>query len=135
MSKWFTFKMHEDTPRIDPSTVVRIWTGENHSGSYPYSIYYTILSENHWHTYETKEARDKDYNRLTEVLKRKERNMIESAKEYLRKHQDTILTIVVVVVLDYLFFGGAFRDKAKSLVEGVLNKAEKKLGEGDGSKK
>lgn len=59
----------------------------------------------------------------------KEKNMLDSVKEYLKQHKDIIITIGVVLVVDHLIFGGAFREKVKALVDGLLNKAEKQLSE------
>lgn len=57
----------------------------------------------------------------------KEPNMMESVKEYLKEHKSIIITIAVALVVDHLVFGGAFREKVKSLVDGLLNKAQKQL--------
>lgn len=57
----------------------------------------------------------------------KEVNMLESVKEYLKENKQIIMTIAVVLIVDHLVFGGAFRERVKSLVNGLLNNAEKKL--------
>lgn len=57
----------------------------------------------------------------------KENNMLESVKEYLKEHKSIIMTIAVVLLVDHLVFQGAFREKVKSLVDGLLNKAQKQL--------
>jgi hypothetical protein len=58
---------------------------------------------------------------------KKESNMLESAKEYLKENKSIIMTIAVVLIVDHLVFGGAFREKVKSLVNGLLDKAQTDL--------
>lgn len=54
-------------------------------------------------------------------------NMLQTVKDYLKDHKQILMTIAVVLVVDHLVFGGAFREKVKSLVDGLLNKAQKEL--------
>jgi hypothetical protein len=53
--------------------------------------------------------------------------MLESAKEYLKENKSIIMTIAVVLIVDHLVFGGAFREKVKALVNGLLDKAQTDL--------
>lgn len=53
--------------------------------------------------------------------------MVDSIKEYVKEHKSIIMTIAVVLIVDHLVFNGAFREKVKSLVDGLLNKATKQL--------
>lgn len=57
-------------------------------------------------------------------------NVMESVKEYFNKHRDAIYTLGVVILLDHFLFGGAFREKIKSTVEGMLEKVTKGLSDG-----
>lgn len=57
----------------------------------------------------------------------KEKSMLDSVKEYLKENKQIIMTIAVVLIVDHLVFGGAFREKVKSLVDGLLSKAQKQL--------
>lgn len=58
------------------------------------------------------------------TLIKQENNMLDSIKEYIKEHKQVIITIGVVLLVDHLVFGGAFRERVKGLVEKLLNKAE-----------
>lgn len=49
-------------------------------------------------------------------------------RQYIRENRDLIFSIVFVLVLDEYVFDGAFRDRIKSCIEGVLKKVERKTG-------
>lgn len=53
--------------------------------------------------------------------------MFKEVSEYLKSNKSVILTVVFALVLDQLVFKGAFREKVKELVEGLLGKAKKEL--------
>lgn len=53
--------------------------------------------------------------------------MKESFSKFLKDNSSILYTVAVVLVVDHLAFGGAFREKIKSLVEGLLNNAQKQL--------
>lgn len=54
-------------------------------------------------------------------------NIKGSLKRYFNDNQDTIITILFVVLLDNYLFGGTLRQKTKSLLENLFNSAEAKL--------
>jgi hypothetical protein len=62
-----------------------------------------------------------------ETKKVEEKNMFGYAKTYLEKHKDTVMTVSFVLLVDHFFLGGALRERIKSLLEGVLDTAQKKL--------
>lgn len=47
---------------------------------------------------------------------------------YIKENRDLIFSIVFVLVLDEYVFEGAFRERIKSVIEGVLKKVERKTG-------
>lgn len=49
---------------------------------------------------------------------------------YFKDNRDLILTVALVLVIDEFVFDGAFRDRIKKLVNGMLKKAQSKLGVG-----
>jgi len=56
-----------------------------------------------------------------------ENKMVKNLKEYFVKHQDVIITVGIIVLLDHFVFGGALRSKIQGTIEGMLKGAEKKL--------
>lgn len=69
-------------------------------------------------------------------LKTKEKHMFGFAKEYLDRHKDTVMTVLVALFVDHFFLGGALRGKIKAITESVLDNAQKKLSHTpDGEKK
>ncbi len=61
------------------------------------------------------------------TIKPKEKHMFGFAKEYLEKHKDTVMTVLVALFIDHFFLGGALREKIKGITEGILDSAQKKL--------
>lgn len=53
--------------------------------------------------------------------------MLSELKGYFQKHKDIIMTIGLALVVDNFVFGGAFREKIKTLIEKMLHGAEKKI--------
>lgn len=47
---------------------------------------------------------------------------------YIKDNRDLIFSIVFVLVLDEYVFKGAFRERLKAVIEGVLKKVENKTG-------
>ncbi len=64
---------------------------------------------------------------LPTVKTKEKKSMFSFAKDYTEKHKDSIMTIVVVLLVDYFFLGGALRQKIKSIAEGALDNAQRKL--------
>lgn len=54
-------------------------------------------------------------------------NMFDSVKEYVKENRSILMTIGVALLVDHLVFGGAFREKVKSIIDSMLNTAQKKL--------
>jgi len=48
-------------------------------------------------------------------------------KQYFDKHQDALITLAIVIVVDNFLFGGAFREKIKKSLEKMLHNTEKQL--------
>ena len=49
-------------------------------------------------------------------------------KGYISENRDLLYTIGLVLIIDQYIFDGAFRQRIKNLVEGLLKKAENKAG-------
>ena len=52
---------------------------------------------------------------------------MDGLKKYFKKNEDTIYTIGIIVLVDHFVFNGLFREKLKSLMDGLIYKTEKKL--------
>lgn len=55
------------------------------------------------------------------------RGIMKSFREYLNQHRDMIFTVALVFICDHYLLGGALKERLKSLLEGILNKAETKF--------
>lgn len=53
--------------------------------------------------------------------------MFKALKEYMNENKDTLFTVALILILDEYIFSGAFRDKIKAILDGMLKKAEKKV--------
>lgn len=51
-----------------------------------------------------------------------ENEIMKGLKNYMDKNQDTIYTILLVVLIDHFFLGGSLRGKIQGMCESVLNK-------------
>lgn len=63
----------------------------------------------------------------TIVTNKKGKHMFGFAKEYLERHKDSVMTVIMVLIVDHFFLGGALRSKIKAVAESVLDNAQKKL--------
>lgn len=64
----------------------------------------------------------------TKEIKTKGPTMFGTVKKYFEEHRDLIMSISVILLLDWLVFDGAFRDKLKVLMDRLINNAEHKFG-------
>ncbi len=62
----------------------------------------------------------------TEVKKEK-KDMFKSIKEYYEKHNEVIITIVVVFLVDHYAFGGKFKEKIELMFESLVSKTSDKI--------
>ena len=68
-----------------------------------------------------------DYVARTDNVNRKA-GMLNDLRGYVRDNRDLIFSIVFVLVLDEYVFKGAFRERLRSVIEGVLKRVENKTG-------
>lgn len=52
---------------------------------------------------------------------------MEYLKEYFHKNRDLIFNISLILLIDHFVFNGAFREKIKSIMDGLINRTEKQL--------
>ena len=57
-------------------------------------------------------------------------DIMDSLKDYYARHQDALLTLAVVLLVDYFMFEGVLRSRVSSMLENMLGKVEKDLGKG-----
>lgn len=65
--------------------------------------------------------------KLSNTNKTKGENTMEKLKSFLEKNSDTFFTIGIIIILDHLFFDGAFREKIKDMIDKLINKTNKNL--------
>ena len=71
------------------------------------------------------EARKAYRNVMNQLTKR--RSPMETIKGYFKKHEETCMTLAIIILVDHFIFNGSFRQKIKDLVDGLLTKTSKKL--------
>lgn len=54
----------------------------------------------------------------------KMKDMFSGFKSYINEHKDVIYTVGLVMLVDHFFFQGAFQDRLKQLIDGLLKKVE-----------
>ena len=81
------------------------------------------------YVYAEQKDRDIDYEKmLSYVIKQKKGGLrMDAFKEYFKKHQDGLISLAIVLVLDHFIFDGSFRDRIKMFAEKMLGNTEKKL--------
>ena len=80
--------------------------------------------------FSNKILRDRNFNELTSLMKKDKKKGIlsmESIKEYFRKHQELIINLAFLLLLDEYVFEGKFRERIRNIVENLFTKTEKKI--------
>lgn len=54
---------------------------------------------------------------------------LKALRDYLEAHKNILFTIVLALLADHYVFDGVFREKIKSAVDKLLDKAHKQIGE------
>lgn len=54
-------------------------------------------------------------------------SMLRELRQYLSDHRDLIFTVVLVALVDAFFLDGALKSRLKSILSGIIDKAESKL--------
>lgn len=70
-------------------------------------------------------------NPALKLVPKEEGGVMGYMKDYFVKHRELLMGLTIVVLLDHFIFGGAFRTKIEAIVNGILNNAQKKLGEAE----
>lgn len=117
--------------------VESVWRREGKKGdSWKFYILYYLYGKNGTYSlgYDKQETWEKDYNNINKALSKLQNKTggftMDSLKRYLNVHQDALITLAIIILLDHFLFDGQFREKIKGSVEGLLNKTTKKLEEG-----
>jgi len=58
---------------------------------------------------------------------KQETKKVSELRAYFTKNSGVIFTVALVILADHFVFGGAFREKLKSIVDSFLNKAGKQI--------
>lgn len=48
----------------------------------------------------------------------------DAAKRFFNKHEDTLMTVALVLLADHFFFGGKFRSRLEGVADAFLKRAE-----------
>jgi hypothetical protein len=123
-------KLSQESERlINLEKLSSVWKTTCTDPAWPYRINYLVYGkEINWSGYSDKELRDKDFRKMEQVFKKeKKENMMESIRNYFKNHQETFLTICVLLLADEYLFDGVFREKIKDLIESFINKTKRKI--------
>lgn len=63
----------------------------------------------------------------TEESKKKESKKMGFVRDYFKKHQELFMGLAVAIILDRYLLGGAFQERLKRIINGLLDKTEKTL--------
>jgi len=77
--------------------------------------------------YVTPKDCDKRFRILKEQLTKRRTPMDTTIKGYFKKHEETCITLAIIILVDHFIFNGSFRQKIQNLVDGLLAKTSKKL--------
>jgi len=56
------------------------------------------------------------------------KSVFEDVRGYISDNREIVYTIAFVLIVDQLVFDGAFRERIKAIIDGLLKKAENKVG-------
>jgi hypothetical protein len=62
-------------------------------------------------------------------------SMFEEMRAYVREYRSVLFTLVIVLIVDHLFLGGALRARVQASLSGLIDKAERTLGVGHDASK
>lgn len=116
---------------VDLDTVTRASRGSDAATTTTFQ-YFTAADDDNPNkpNYPNQAKRDEMYNKFLAAWKGKTikggNNMLQDIKKYISDNRDMIYTVAFVALLDQLLFDGAFRERLKALVEGLLVKVEGK---------
>ncbi len=71
------------------------------------------------HTHSSEEIKQEE--------KKETKTMYDAIKTWFNKHSDLLVTLAAFFVADHFVFGGKFRHKLEQMVEGLIDKAAKKV--------
>lgn len=57
----------------------------------------------------------------------KKGGFMKAVKDYLEAHKNILFTVVLTLLADHFVFGGVFREKIKSAVDKLLDKAHRQI--------
>jgi hypothetical protein len=77
--------------------------------------------------YDSKEDRDKDFNKLLKQTEERGKTMLDKIKKQWNNHEDVLFPLLVLWLLDYFFNDGRFQKKITNVVEGILEKVTDKF--------
>jgi hypothetical protein len=72
--------------------------------------------------------RDEFAARIRGYMENQRRGSMDYLKGYFEKHQDQIITLGIVILLDHILFDGLFRDRLKGMVEKLIGTVETSMG-------
>ena len=93
-----------------------------------YSIYWINGQEERSVTCSSKEERDIVFKNLQKALhknKKKGNSMITTIKDYFKKHEETFITLAILLLVDEYLFEGKFRDKIKEIMDSIITKTKR----------
>ena len=66
-------------------------------------------------------------NNFTRInLPKRGSNMLQDIRAYIKDNRQVLYTVAFIVALDHFVFNGAFRERLKGLVDGMLKRVEEK---------
>lgn len=103
----------------------------------PYGI--KVLKNSIWHRfgYHTLSQRNIAYKYILKQIKQvdkqtsrqtnKGESKMKAVKDYFEKHQETCITLGIIILVDHFVFNGAFQDKIKAMMNQAIGSVEEKL--------
>jgi len=115
---------------LNTDHIVSLWTKNKDTEDVKYDLCYSLASGNvRNRSFDTKRERDKEYETIQQAIRTQpnvsgRRNIMESIKSYFKQHQETYITLAIVILIDQFIFEGKFREKIKSLLDRMISKVE-----------
>ena len=78
---------------------------------------------------ETVESDDFVVGRFSTTIKHPKGRSMDFLKDYFKKHQDVLMTVLFVMIIDHYFLKGSLKGKLQKLLDGILSETTKKLGQ------
>lgn len=114
--------------RLNLETISEFYK-ERNEGTGKYTIVFKSTNgKRNESSFLSKADRDFEYDQINTLFNHnKKEKFMDKIKKYFEQHNDTYITLGIIILIDHFVFEGKFREKIKEIIDNLLAKTEKQL--------